>query len=230
MNILFILLLCVFIIFLAVWLFSTSKTLSNFQKSDTPLVIDVKKLSKPTSLNYGYTFWIYINSWENTSLPKAIFYRKSTSTTYAPMVYLGAGTNSLTVEIDTEGTTSANFECTVSNIPLQTWTNITISLNSKVLDIYMNGKLIKTGISSEIPNAPDSTEGITLCPAATTSYDVWDGKIARFQYYSDPISAQEAWNIYKKGPSGNLLSSFLNEYKLRLSFLKGGDEKANITI
>jgi len=228
MNFIIIIVLCLFIIYMTVWLLSTSKTLSNYKKSDTPLVITSDKLSKSNSVNYAYSFWLYIDSWENTVKSKAVFYRTTTGgSKYFPVVYLGGGDNTLNVSIDTEETT--NFVCQMTNVPLQTWTNITLSLNNKVLDMYMNGKLVKTCVSSSLPKV--YTEGdITLCPASSTYFTTWDGKLARFSYYPDSIGAQEAWNIYQKGPSGNLLSSFLNEYKIKLSFLKGGDEQANITI
>ncbi len=231
MNILLIIALCLFIIYFTVWVFSTSKTLSNYQQSQTPLQIPSSKLSKPNSANYSYSFWIYIQSWENTANPKSIFYRTAPTSSgankYYPSVSLGRGDNTLSVSIDTEEST--NFMCTMTNVPLQTWTHVAISLNNKVLDMYMNGKLVKTCVSSVLPTV-HSDGDITLCPAATSSYTTWDGKVARFTYYGDVLSAQEVWNIYKKGPSGNILSSFLNEYKIKLSFLKGGDEKANITI
>lgn len=231
MNILLIIALCLIIIYFIVWLFSTSKTLSNYQKSNTPLPILSSKLSNPNSVNYSYSFWIYIDSWENTAKPKAIFYRKASTSSgsnkYYPVVYLGQGDNTLSVSINTEETT--NFVCKMTNVPIQTWSHVAIVLNNKVLDMYMNGKLVKTCVSSVLPKAYSDGD-ITLCPAANTSYTTWDGKIARFTYYGEVLSAQDAWNIYKKGPSGNILSSFLNEYKIKLSFLKGGVEKANITI
>ena len=95
--------------------------------------------------------------------------------------------------------------------------------------MYMNGKLVKTCISTSLPQV--NPEGsITLCPKETTDYTTWDGKVARFAYYPNMLGAQEAWNIYKAGPSGNILSSFLSDYKIKLSFLRGGEEKANLTI
>jgi len=231
MNIIIMIVLCILILYLAIWLFSKSSTLSNYQTSTIPLNIPSTKISTPNSLNYSYSVWIYINAWQNTVKPKALFYRSSAGPTgkmnYYPSVSLGGGDNTLTVSIQTESTT--NFTCQMSNIPLQTWTNVTISLNNKVLDMYMNGKLVKTCIATALPKI-DPLGSITLCPAETTDFTTWNGKVARFSYYPKMLGAQEAWNIYKAGPSGNILSSFLSDYKIRLSFLRGGEEKANITI
>ena len=233
MNFLLTVVLVIIIIYVLIWMFSKSKTLSNYQSSNKQLDIAVDKLTKPESVKYGYSFWLYIKTWESTINEKCIFYRSNgsgTTTKYFPKVTLGSSTNTLTVTIDdlTASSTSA-LTCTMSNCPIQTWISITISLNNRTLDMYMNGKLVKTCISSFLPSV-DSTAGLVVCPEDSTIFDPWDGKIARFEYYSDMISSQEAWNIYKKGPGGSLLGSFLNEYKIKLSFLKGGDEKANITI
>jgi hypothetical protein len=233
MNFLLVIVLVIIIIYFAIWLFSSSKTLSNYQKSTSEVIIPVNKLSKPDSKKYGYSFWVYVDSWSSTDNPKCIFYRSVVSTsgtsTYFPSVCLGETDNTLSVTISHDATSSTDFVCVLNNIPIQTWTNITISLNTKILDMYMNGKLVKTCVASFVPRV-DATAPITICPTAAAGFSTWDGKVARFMYYSDVISSQEAWNIYKAGPGGNLLSSFLNEYKIKLSFLKGGDEKANITI
>jgi len=231
MNFLLSIVLVIIIIYILIWLFSKSKTLSNYQDSNAELIIASTKLTKPESVKYGYTFWLYIKSWTITSNPKCIFYRSqgTTALKYFPSVTLGSDTNKLTVSIDDTVGTSSTFTCSISNIPIQTWTNITISLNNKILDMYMNGKLVKTCVANFSPGV-NADSGLVVFPKESTAFDPWDAKIARLQYYSDMVSSQEAWNIYKKGPGGSLLGSFLNEYKIKLSFLKGGDEKAQITI
>jgi hypothetical protein len=234
MNFLLSVVLVIIIVYVLIWLFSKSKTLSNYQKSSDKLDVDVSKLTKPDSTKYGYTFWLYIKSWTSTDKPKCIFHRaqgSGSTVKYFPQVTLGTTTNDLTVKINdiVSGSVLSPFQCILTNIPIQTWINITISLNNKVLDIYMNGKLTKTCVASFSPGV-DNTAGLVVCSDDSTVYGPWNGQIARLEYYSDMISSQEAWNIYKKGPGGSLLGSFLNEYKIKLSFLKGGDEKANITI
>ena len=46
----------------------------------------------------------------------------------------------------------AFHDCEIFNVPLQKWVNIIISLNTKVIDVYMNGKLVKTCIMPKPPH------------------------------------------------------------------------------
>ena len=39
----------------------------------------------------------------------------------------------------------------------------------------------------------------------------FSGYTSRFNYWSKPVGPQEAWNIYKKGPCGNMFSSLINQ-------------------
>jgi len=122
------------------------------------------------------------------------------------------------------GTEDGPFESIVPNVPLQKWTNIIISLNTRALDTYINGKLVKTSVLPGMPKA-DNAAQLALTPAGGFS-----GYTAKFNYWSDAVSPQEAWNVYKSGPGGNLFSNFFNQYKIQLNFLKGQDVKASLTI
>ena len=63
-------------------------------------------------------------------------------------------------------------------------------------------------------NAP-----VFLCPDGGFS-----GETSKFRYIARTISPREAYEIYREGPGGNWLSDLLNQYKLKLSFLKDNEE------
>ena len=67
-------------------------------------------------------------------------------------------------------------------------------------------------------------------PLMLTPSPSFTGYTSRFVYYPNPTGPEDAWTIYKSGPGGNLLMSFLNQYKIKLSFFKGTEESASITI
>jgi hypothetical protein len=138
-----------------------------------------------------------------------------------PALSLGPIDNTLHVTMTTE---TQPFETMVPNIPLQKWTNIILSLNTKSLDIYLNGKLVKTTI---LPSIPKLDPGASVYLTPDTGFS---GYTSRFFYKNDAISPQEAWSIYRSGPGGNIFSNFLNQYKIQLNFLKGEDVKASLTI
>ena len=148
-----------------------------------------------------------------------------------PMMYLDGKENNVTVSLltyptgsSTDTSTYSSFTCGVKNVPLQRWTNLIASVNGRSLDIYMNGKLVRTCVLPGVPFV-DNKSSVYLTPLGGFS-----GYTAKFSYWADAISPQQAWNIYKSGPGGNILGNLLNQYKVQINFMKGNDTEASITI
>ena len=200
-------------------IFSGTTTLSTYAAATVPTLIPEKSISDATALNYGYSIWIYIENWSYAyaGAPKVIFNRGTN-----PVVSLGSVDNTLTTSVKLQGNGVAT--CAVPNIPLQKWTNVIVTLNDKSLDTYLNGKLAKTCVLASPPETVASGD-VKLTPNGGFA-----GFTARFKYWGSAINPQQAWNVYKQGPGGNLLTSFFNQYRIQLSFLKGNDTKASITI
>ena len=132
--------------------------------------------------------------------------------------------NTLTTTIQLQD--GSTQPCVVQNIPIQKWTNILVTVNERALDTYMNGKLVKTCMLPSVPATPSGkNSSVYLTPKGG-----FTGYTARFKYWAAPVNPQEAWNVYRNGPGGNILTNFLGLYKLQLNFLKGSETKASITI
>jgi len=212
----------VFIVYFLAWLFNGPTSLSNFADAKTELVIPPSSLPAGASVNFSYSVWVYIDDWSyRYGSEKIIFCRGNTKV--MPGVLLAPIENNLTIKMAMTGTDEM-FSCNVKDIPIQKWTNLIVSLNNRSLDTYVNGKLVKTCILPS-PAYVDDTSSIYLTPLTGFS-----GFTSRFNYWNDTINPQQAWNIYQSGPGGNLLSNFLNQYKFQLSFLKGNNVQASITI
>ena len=66
------------------------------------------------------------------------------TTGYTPKVSLGEYENNLSsVNVNSAGGTKVH-DCVVSNIPLQKWLNVIISVYGRSLDMYLDGKLVRT--------------------------------------------------------------------------------------
>jgi len=222
MNVLLIIVGFLIVVYVLSWMFNGTKTLSNFASAKTELVIPSTSLPPGTSVNYAYSIWLYIDDWNyRYGQEKIIFLRGSLDSIFMPSLTLGPTDNTLQVTISTD---EEPFESIVPNIPLQKWTNLIVSLNNKSLDTYVNGKLVKTSVLPSLPKV-DPNASLYLTPRGGFS-----GYTSRFNYWSDAINPQEAWNVYKNGPGGNIFSNFFNKYKIQLSFLKGDDVKASLTI
>lgn len=222
MNAILIIIGFLILVYFLSWLFSSSKTLSNFANAKTGLVIPSTSLPAGSSVNYSYSIWVYIDDWSyNYGKEKIIFLRGKIGSIFMPALSLTPTDNNLVITMTTE---DEPFECLVPNIPLQKWTNLIVSLNNKSLDSYVNGKLVKTCVLPSIPII-DPEASVYLTPNGGFS-----GYTSRFNYWNDVISPHQAWNVYKSGPGGNLLSNFFNQYKIKLSFLKGDNVAASLTI
>jgi hypothetical protein len=222
MNILLLIVGFLIVVYVLSWIFSGTKTLNNFASAKTELVIPSTSLPAGNSINYSYSIWIYIDDWNyRYGQEKIIFLRGSLNSVFMPSLSLAPTDNTLQITVSTE---DEPFESSVPNIPLQQWTNIIVSLNNKSLDTYINGKLVKTSILPSIPKV-DANASLYLTPR-----NGFSGYTSRFNYWSDAINPQEAWNVYKSGPGGNIFSNFMNQYKVQLSFLKGDDVQASLTI
>lgn len=223
MNVLLIIVLFLVVVYILSWMFNGTKTLSSFASAKTQLIIPSTSMPQGSSVNYAYSIWIYIDDWSyRYGEEKIIFLRGTIGSAFMPSLSLAPTDNTLDVNVSMDDNTS--FEYSVPNIPLQKWTNLIVSLNNKSMDTYINGKLVKTVVLTSLPSM-DPNASIYLTPNGGFS-----GYTSRFNYWSDSINPQEAWNVYKNGPGGNIFSNFLNQYKIQLSFMKGDDVKASLTI
>jgi len=198
----------------------TTFSAKSLASSDTP------------SSNFAYSVWFYVNDWNyNYGNPKVLFGRMGTSSAEVnpstgisgsdpcPLVMLGTLENNVVIKlacystVDKKQTTP--HECIVSNIPIQRWVNLAISVYGRTLDVYMNGKLVKTCVMPGIAKVNNNAD-VFLTPNG--GFDGWTSK---FAYFPMAINPEDAWATYTKGPSG--LMSGLSTYQVQLALLKNGE-------
>lgn len=172
--------------------------------------------SVPAS-NYAYSVWTYVNEWNyRYGENKPILKKDDLEIFFAPTQ------NDLVVKVptfdpsDSESNT-VYFECGVSNIPIQKWVNIIVSFYGKTVDIYINGKLVKTCVLVNNPVVKLGT-GVNL-----TSDGGFAGFTSKFNYISESMTPQNAWTIYQKGWNENNLLSVNNGYDIDVVVTKNGE-------
>lgn len=146
----------------------------------------------------------------------------------SPAVIFGAIENSMNIMLTCYNSTMASdtgviHNCTVPNIPLQKWTNLLLSVYGRALDVYIDGKLVKTCMLPGVPKV-SSTLPVIITPAGGFS-----GWTSAFQYWNDSTNPQDAWNIYKKGYGENMLSSIMSKYSIKISVMDGDTESNSVT-
>jgi len=122
------------------------------------------------------------------------------------------------------GPVAGIHQCTVTNIPIQKWVNLSITLYKKTLDIYINGKLNKTCVLPNIPNMEEVGTGDLLI----TPGNGFDGYTSKFQAFNEALNPQEIWNIYSNGYGS--VSSTLGDYQVKMSLIENGSETNSLTL
>ena len=217
-----------FILYLVVnWYFKKTKKLISMSSGTIAHSISADDLPENTQAgNYTYSMWFYVHDWNKKyGSPKTIL-KRGENDNESIKVSLGETENNITVRIkhfavgceptDSNCDSSSGegyHETTVQNIPLQKWVNLTISTFGKSLDIYLNGKLYKTDVLTNLPK-PDVLGNIMITPDGGFS-----GWTTNFLYTPSPTNPQQAYNIYKKGYGCSMLGNLFNKYRLRVQVL-----------
>lgn len=116
------------------------------------------------------------------------------------------------------------YICKINNFPLQRWVSLVVSLNNRTLDLYLNGKLVRTCI---LPATAviDSTASVSLTPDGG-----FKGWTSNTQYFSKALNPHEVYNIYSIGPKCGGRLTLFDRYKLKLTYLVNNQETGSVTI
>jgi hypothetical protein len=143
-----------------------------------------------------------------------------------PAVVLGAIENNIMIalgcypgiddEPSTPGGKTVIHKCSISNIPIQRWVNLIISVYGRTMDIYIDGKLVKTNL---LPGVASVNNNADIYVTPKGGFDGWTSKL---QYYPNSLNPQDAWNIYVKGYGGSFLSNLLGSYDVQVSLQQNG--------
>lgn len=230
----------------------TQSTLSGLTSANVLQTIPASSLIKgqvPNSPNFTYSIWMYVEDWNyRYGEPKIVFARGTPSTdsqkvatisqpcpgvSLAPVennliirtTYFG-GLDSHNLAQEGENTEEDNVpvhECHVSNIPIQKWVNVLVSAYGRSLDIYIDGKLVRTCVLPG-PVRVDKDANCFITPAGG-----FQGYTTKFQYFPNSSNPQQAWDIYADGMGNDWLSGLLRT-RIKISISDNGEEAHSLTI
>lgn len=113
-------------------------------------------------------------------------------------------TSSVTSEpMPTTSVVEPNVEiCDVENIPLQRWVNINVSVHDNVIDIAMDGQLVKSCILSGAPYI-STEESLYVSPKVGNSGAAggFNGYLSNLQYTNKALPLNRIYQTYKNGPT-----------------------------
>ena len=251
LSIIIIIAFIVLIIIIWKYVISDPYTLQTLQNGQTASTINATSLAtngtNVPSSNFAYSIWFYINDWNyRYGENKVIFGRMGAASSQGngsisgvngldpcPAVVLGAVENNVSISLGcypgvnqqptTPGGNTVIHTCSVANVPIQKWVNLLVSVYGRSMDIYIDGKLVRTCLLPGVANV-NNNSNVYVTPAGG-----FNGWTSNFQYFPNSINPQDAWNIYTKG-YGNTWGSLFGTYKLQVALVENGETKGSISI
>jgi hypothetical protein len=172
-------------------------------------------LSAESEGGYGMQWWMYVKDWNyGYGKKKSVVKRPDTtnSAVMNPHISLHPTDNTLQISVSvfpaTEGGSSKStpapaghsgstddvFVCDVPNIPLQTWFSVSMTIFGRNLDVYIDGKLVKSCFLSGVPKP--AVGDIQLTPEGGFS-----GRMCNFYHYPKMLTPADAMIFWSAGTS-----------------------------
>jgi len=240
----------VLILMLLRYIFADPYTLQNIKDGKTASTISASSLAtngtEVPSSNFAYSVWFYINNWNyRYGEEKVIFGRMGAMSGTGkgsvkgvsgldpcPAVVLGAVENNISISLGcypganqqptTPGGSTIVHTCSVANVPIQKWVNLVISVYGRSMDVYIDGKLVRTCL---LPGVASVNNNSNIYVTPKGGFEGWTSKL---QYFPDSINPQEAWNIYSRGYSN--WNNVFNSYQVQVSLVENGTTQSSVTI
>jgi hypothetical protein len=172
-------------------------------------------LSNQSQGAYGMQWWMFVKDWNyGYGKEKQVLVRPdpTNNSVMNPSISLHPTDNTLKVSVSIFPTGSGSsktepapatgsgsstddvFVCEVPNIPLQSWFSVSTTVFGKNLDIYIDGKLVK---SCMLPGVPKPAIGdISVSPNGGFS-----GYMCNIYHYPRMLTPGDAMNFYSAGSS-----------------------------
>jgi hypothetical protein len=182
--------------------------------------IPKEKISEPSSRKYSYEMWLYGYNFNASS--NYIVSRASSSSGKNIGVKFDTSSPKLMLEYTATGATTGITKTIpiTDNFPLQTWTHLIVSVDDKYIDVYMNGKLIKS--------IQDSIE--TPSATATIDYGIVNCYLAKLSRSVLPTDPQTAWDKYSAGNGENPFAKYLSNFGLTMTLQKNNQDYSKVTL
>jgi hypothetical protein len=182
---------------------NTSVAVQNTYLKNGTAPIPMTNYTDPGSKRSSYSFWLFVNN-VNASGNTEIFTIANPAASKVQLkLYLTPDT---TLQLMVGATT---YQVT-SNFPLQKWERIDISFDNKTMDVYLDGKLLKSYQLNANVSVPTNN---ILTFGAINAY------ISGFGRKSSPMTPPTAWSAYISG-NRPFTDSVMPKYGLSVELTK----------
>ena len=182
----------------------------------------LNNLSKPKSSRYYLSWWLYIDQL-SASGTNIFTIQRTVSGAASPIV-------NVTVDVDANskmtyklnkisGNTPTDLTL-MENFPLQKWVYCVLSVDNDLVDIYIDGKMIrsqKMGFKVQHPSGESGDE------IKFAKHDSGAGNkfyLAKMERVPQPMDPSNAWSKYMEGNGGNYFSRLFSNYGATFTITK----------
>jgi Concanavalin A-like lectin/glucanases superfamily len=181
---------------------SSNDSIYGMVNLNTPPIetISSTNLTNPSSPRYAIGAWIYINSWNSNDYKILITKTPFTTsgTTFSDIdynfdfcLYLDKTQPNLQYQMTSIQSSIPIQPITImSGFPLQTWTHVIVSIDTQIIDAYINGKLV---LSHKLSSLPQNTNSGIFFGNGSPA----DIKINHFERWATSMDPQTAWETYQ---------------------------------
>jgi hypothetical protein len=179
--------------------------------------VSYKTLANPTSSRYSFSLWVYIESVNDVSNTDIIDITSTAASSTGDFFKLYVTPSlELSYKLKDKNDNITTYSV-MTNYPIQKWVYIIISVDGRIVDLYYDGKLIR---SQQLTNSPKQTTADFSITYGTCKDKLCKGYIAKFERLPTPIDPTTAWSKYMEGNGGNYFSKLLSSYGASFTLTK----------
>jgi hypothetical protein len=158
--------------------------------------------------DYGFQYWMFLSDWNyKFGSDKEVLKRIAPNNPNVtnPRIFLSPTDNTLNVQVSlfsndaAPGVASPGAEgtgevqtCSVENVPLQSWFSVSVTVFQRNLDIYINGRLVKSCVLRGVPKP--AVGDIIL-----NDNGGFSGSLCNVNYYNGMLTPEDAKSFHAKG-------------------------------
>jgi hypothetical protein len=161
--------------------------------------LEVANSELPAMLNgleFGYSFWVYIEKYEATQYPRQVMRQENV------LISLGNNANTMRIEFGVNG---AKGQAEIEFVPMARWVHIVAMYREGAVTFFMDGEVhsVHRVTKSGYPDHPTGNLVIGGGGGSNTNTSKWKGSIGNVVVLNYYPSMTDVKKFYWRGPSSN---------------------------
>jgi hypothetical protein len=185
--------------------------------------VPIENIANPQSVNYTYSFWIYVSSWTNTETKPIITYADTDAAKTYFKLYLDPTDTNVYCDILTQ--TGQQTVLITNTLPLQKWVQVLVSVENRNVDCYINGKMSNATVLTSLQVLPSQTATITIGGG-----QLLDAKLRKVSLIPETSNPSGVWQNYVANSLNMALQASDDIQKLKLGLLLNNEVQSESTL